>query len=145
MKKENSRAAVAFLVGFIFAIGLGLAGMTQPQKVIGFLDLAQWDPSLIFVMVGAILVHALAYLLVKNQKSPLLDSAWHVPKSREITPRLLIGSALFGIGWGLGGLCPGPAIVSLATGQVRIFTFVLAMLIGMWVFNKIERLLPISK
>ncbi len=144
-EKSRARAAVAYLVGFVFAIGLGLAGMTQPQKVIGFLDVMNWDPSLIFVMVGAIIVHSLAYVFIKNKKSPLLDAAWHVPKSKEITPRLIMGSALFGIGWGLGGLCLGPAIVSLGSGQQSIFAFVLAMLLGMWVFNKVEKALPFKK
>lgn len=136
---------VAFFVGFIFAIGLAVSGMTQPQKVISFLDPWNWDPSLLFVMVGAIAVHALSYPLVKKRSSPLLDTKWHVPTRNDLTTRLVLGSALFGIGWGLGGFCPGPGVSSLAAGDVRVFAFVGAMIGGMLLFKKTERYLRLAE
>lgn len=132
------QAVVAFFVGVIFAVGLGISGMTQPQKVIGFLDLANWDPSLMFVMVGAIAVHGFLYPLVRRRRTPLLDTKWHVPTRNDITPELLIGSAIFGIGWGLGGFCPGPGVTSLASGDARAFAFVGSMLVGMLVFQRAQ-------
>lgn len=134
----NKRNAVSFFVGFLFSLGLTLSGMTQPQKVIGFLDLHAWDPSLLFVMLGAVGVHILAYPLIRRRSSPLLDTKWHVPTRKDITPRLVLGSALFGIGWGLGGLCPGPALTSIATGDLRIILFVGAMIVGMLLFKRTE-------
>jgi len=130
-------------VGFLFGIGLGIAGMTQPQKVIGFLDIQNWDPTLIFVMIGAVGMHMLTYPLVRQRRSPFLDTQWHVPTRKDITPRLLVGSALFGIGWGLGGYCPGPALTSLASGEVRTIAFVAAMFAGMWLFLKTGKHLPL--
>lgn len=135
------QAQGAFIVGMIFAIGLGLSGMTQPQKVIGFLDLAHWDPSLLFVMVGAIGVHAILYPIIRKRPTPLLDTKWHIPTRTEITPRLMIGAAIFGIGWGLGGFCPGPAVTAMASGQARPILFVLALLVGMVIFSKVDRLI----
>lgn len=134
----SKRNAVSFFVGFLFSLGLTLSGMTQPQKVIGFLDLHAWDPSLLFVMLGAVGVHILAYPLIRRRSSPLLDTKWHVPTRKDITPRLVLGSALFGIGWGLGGLCPGPALTSIATGDLRIILFVGAMIVGMLLFKRTE-------
>lgn len=133
--KQN---AISFTVGLIFAIGLAISGMTQPQKVIGFLNPWDWDPSLLFVMLGAIGVHLLSYPLVRRRPSPLLDTKWHVPTRKDITTRLILGSALFGIGWGLAGFCPGPALTSLASGDVRSFLFVGAMILGMVLFRKTE-------
>ncbi len=130
--------AVSFAVGLLFAIGLAISGMTQPQKIIDFLDPFNWDPSLMFVMLGAVGVHALSYPLVKRRSSPLLDTKWHVPTRKDVTSRLLLGSALFGIGWGLGGFCPGPGLASIASGDIRSVAFVGAMLIGMLVFMKTE-------
>lgn len=139
MKSNRSQQnATSFAVGFLFAIGLALSGMTQPQKVIGFLNPWNWDPSLLFVMVGAIGVHALTYPLIRKRSSPLLDTKWHVPHRNDLTPRLVIGSALFGMGWGLGGFCPGPGLTSLATGDLRVFAFVAAMIVGMLAFKKSE-------
>ncbi len=136
----------ALVVGFIFAIGLGISGMTQPQKVVGFLDLfGNWDPSLIFVMAGAILVHFVTYRLIRKRSSPLLTVDWHVPTKKEITPALVTGSVLFGIGWGLGGYCPGPAVTSLASFEAKPFIFVFSMLAGMWVFKLIDKKLKIQK
>lgn len=128
--------SVSFLVGLIFAIGLALSGMTQPQKIIDFLNPWNWDPSLLFVMMGAVGVHALSYPLVRRRSSPLLDTQWHIPTRKDLTPRLIIGSMLFGIGWGLGGYCPGPGMASLTSGDVRSVAFVGAMIVGMLLFKQ---------
>lgn len=141
---KNALAALA--VGFIFAIGLGLSGMTQPQKVIGFLDLfGNWDPSLIFVMAGAIAVHFVTYRLIRKRQSPLLSTDWHVPTKKEITPALIIGAFIFGVGWALGGYCPGPAITSLASFDKTPFVFVISMLVGMILFRQIDKKLNLQK
>jgi len=138
------QSIVTFTVGFIFAIGLGVARMTQPQKVIAFLNVQNWDPSLLFVMVGAIATHALFYPMIRRRHSPLFDTKWHLPTRQDITPRLILGSALFGIGWGIGGYCPGPALTSLASGDRQTIAFVAAMLAGMWVFQKTAKYLPLK-
>jgi uncharacterized membrane protein YedE/YeeE len=136
----------ALVVGFVFAIGLGISGMTQPQKVVGFLDLfGNWDPSLIFVMVGGIIVHFATYKLIRKRKSPLLSTDWHVPTKKEITPALVTGSLLFGIGWGLGGFCPGPAVTSLASFESKPLIFVFSMLVGMFLFRLVDKKLNIKK
>ncbi len=129
----------ALVVGFIFSVGLGISGMTQPQKVFGFLDIfGNWDPSLIFVMIGAIIVHFIAFRIIKKNQKPLFSNHWHVPTKNEITPALIIGSTLFGIGWGLGGYCPGPAIVSLASSEIRPIIFVISMICGMYLFKILD-------
>ena len=129
-----------FLVGLLFCIGLILAGMTDPSKVIGFLDLAgAWDPSLAFVMGGAILVGFGAFALAKRRATNFLGGAMHLPTSRAIDGRLVVGSLIFGAGWGLAGFCPGPAIVSLGAGNAKAAVFVLAMLAGMGVYELAER------
>lgn len=136
----------SLVVGFVFAIGLGISGMTQPQKVVGFLDLfGNWDPSLIFVMVGGIIVHFVTYKLIRKRKSPLLSTDWHVPTKKEITPALATGSLLFGIGWGLGGFCPGPAVTSLASFETKPFIFVMSMIVGMFLFRLVDKKLNIKK
>ncbi len=136
----------AFIVGFIFAIGLGVSGMTQPAKVVGFLDLfGAWDPSLIFVMVGAIAVHFVTYRFIRRRASPLLVSEWHVPTKKELTPSLMIGSILFGIGWGLGGFCPGPAMTALASFETRPLIFVISMLAGMFLFRVFDQKIKFRK
>lgn len=141
---KNGLAALA--VGFIFALGLGISGMTQPQKVIGFLDLfGQWDPSLIFVMVGGIIVHFLTYKLIRKRTSPLLSTQWHVPTKKDITPALLIGSFIFGVGWALGGFCPGPAVTSLASFEKTPLIFVISMVVGMYLFKLLDSKLKIQK
>ena len=129
-----------FVVGLVFGLGLLLSGMTDPGKVLGFLDLfGQWDPSLAFVMGGAILVGFFAFALAKKRTSNFLGGALSLPKSTVIDKRLVIGSLLFGAGWGLAGFCPGPALVSMAAGQEKALIFVAAMLIGMVGFEMIER------
>ena len=130
-----SRLIAAFIGGFIFALGLGLSGMTDANKVIGFLNLAgDWDPSLAFVMVGAIGVHLSLFRLIARRPSPLFSDTFHLPTRRDITSRLVVGAGLFGIGWGLGGFCPGPGIVSLAGGSSAVI-FVIFMLIGMLTYK----------
>lgn len=139
-------AIAALVVGFVFAIGLGLSGMTQPQKVIGFLDLfGQWDPSLIFVMVGAIVVHFITFKVIRKRNSPLFSSQWHVPTKKEITPALMIGAFIFGVGWALGGFCPGPAITSMASFDKTPFVFVISMLVGMVLFRQVDKKLKLQK
>lgn len=125
-------ALAAFGAGVVFALGLALGGMTQPSKVVGFLDFfGDWDASLMFVMGGAIGVHAVAHRLTMRRASPLLDAAFHVPRRKDFTPQLVIGSALFGAGWGLGGFCPGPGITALPTLGAEALAFVGAMVAGM--------------
>lgn len=129
----------AFAVGLLFGLGLLLSGMTDPGKVQGFLDLAgAWDPSLAFVMGGAILVAVGAYAVARRRTQSFLGGAMHLPTARQIDRRLVIGSLAFGVGWGLAGFCPGPGLVSLATGEVKAVVFVLAMLAGMAAFEWLE-------
>lgn len=136
----------AFAVGFLFALGLGISGMTQPQKVVGFLNLfGEWDPSLMFVMGGAIGVHFFTYKFIRRRKSPLFSTEWHVPTKNEITPALILGSILFGVGWGLGGFCPGPALASLGSFELRPLIFVLSMLVGMVLFKAVDKKFKINK
>ena len=129
-----------FFVGLLFGLGLLLSGMTDPAKVLGFLDLfGNWDPSLAFVMGGAILVGFFAFALARKRTTNLLGGALHLPKSTQIDKRLLIGGLTFGAGWGLAGFCPGPGVVSMASGEVKAAVFVAAMLAGMVIFEVIER------
>ena len=134
---------VSFLVGLLFALGLGISGMTDAGKVIGFLDLSgDWDPSLAFVMVGAIAVHMVFYRFVLRRERPLFSSAFYVPSRQDIDARLIAGAALFGVGWGLGGYCPGPGLVSSVSLVTEAVVFVVAMLGGMVSFHLVGRLLP---
>lgn len=143
--KVGRQNIISITVGFIFAIGLAVAGMTQPERIINFLNPWDWDPSLLFVMIGAVGVHTIAYPLVRRRASPLLDTKWHVPTRRDVTGRLIIGSALFGIGWGLGGFCPGPGVTSLASLDLRAVLFVGAMLVGMILFKLTEPYLKLKE
>ena len=130
----------SLLAGLVFGLGLIVSGMANPAKVLGFLDLAgAWDPSLAFVMVGAIGVAAIAFRVARGRSSTLLGTAMKLPTSRTIDKRLLGGSLLFGIGWGVAGFCPGPALVALGMGEMKAVVFVLAMLVGMGLFEGIER------
>ena len=125
-----------FLVGLLFGLGLILSGMTDPGKVLGFLDIAGiWDPSLALVMGGAIAVGFFAFAMAKKRTVNFLGGALHLPKSNQIDKPLVIGAMMFGAGWGLAGFCPGPAIVSLASGQIKAAMFVVFMLVGMQVFE----------
>jgi len=123
-----------FFCGWLFAVGLGVAGMTQPEKIIGFLDVAgAWDPSLLFVMGGAVSLGLASFPWVLRRPSPVLEESFALPKNAAIDARLLAGAGLFGIGWGLSGYCPGPALASLVTGNVSVLVFVAAMLAGLWI------------
>ena len=130
---------IAFVVGLIFAFGIGVSGMTQSQVVRGFLDVSgDWNYSLIGVMAGAILVHSTLYFFIRKRSSPLLDSHFHLPTRKDLDKRLIIGAAMFGLGWGWVGICPGPGIVTLISGNPNIIIFVLFMLFGMRIFKLIE-------
>ncbi|WP_413578065.1 DUF6691 family protein [Bdellovibrio sp. HCB290] len=127
-------------VGFLFAVGLAISGMTQPKKILDFLTFgAGWDPSLLFVMIGAVPVHMITYRLVRGRKAPVLDSQFFLPKTTEITKPLMVGSVIFGLGWGLGGYCPGPGLVSLGSGSVTAIVFVFSMMSGMLIYRMYER------
>lgn len=122
----------ALLTGALFGGGLALSDMINPARVLGFLDVAgAWDPTLAFVMAGAVVAAAIGYVISKRMGRPLLEQTFHVPDNRIIDRRLLGGAALFGIGWGLVGLCPGPAVADLALAQWQPWVFVIAMLAGM--------------
>lgn len=130
----------SLLAGLVFGLGLIVSGMANPAKVLGFLDLAgAWDPSLAFVMAGAIAVSALAFALAKTRTVSWLGAAMTLPGSRDIDRRLVIGSVLFGIGWGVAGFCPGPGLVALGMGEIKALVFVAAMLLGMALFEWVER------
>jgi uncharacterized membrane protein YedE/YeeE len=135
-----------FLVGLLFGLGLILSGMTDPGKVLGFLDIAGiWDPSLALVMGGAIAVGFFAFAIAKKRTVNFLGGALHLPKGNEIDKPLVIGAMMFGAGWGLAGFCPGPAFVSLASGQIKAAMFVVFMLVGMQVFEVWNRQTSPSK
>lgn len=130
----------ALMVGLVFGLGLILSGMTDPAKVLGFLDLAgSWDPSLGFVMGGAILVGAIAFGFASRRERSLLGEPMRLPTATRIDRRLVLGSLAFGAGWGLAGYCPGPALASLATGGIKPLVFSAAMLAGMAIFELLER------
>lgn len=134
------QVAMAFVTGLIFGLGLILSGMTNPAKVLGFLDITgAWDPSLAFVMGGAVLVAAIAFRLVRGRSTAWLGDPLRLPTARDIDRRLVLGSMTFGIGWGLAGFCPGPALASLAAGGGKPLIFVAAMLAGMAIFEIADR------
>ncbi len=134
------RAANAFFVGLVFGLGLIVSGMTNPAKVLGFLDLAGvWDPSLALVMVGAILLGSCGFAIAKNRQHSLLGAPMQLPSATRLDKRLVLGSLAFGVGWGIAGFCPGPAIVSAAAGQPKAWLFVVAMICGMTLFSILER------
>ncbi|MFJ9449268.1 DUF6691 family protein [Herbaspirillum sp. NPDC101397] len=134
-------AVSALFAGLLFGLGLMVSGMVDPAKVLGFLDLfGAWDPSLIFVMVGAILLSAPAFFLARRRRRSMLGLPVQIPAAAAITVRLIAGSAVFGIGWGLAGFCPGPALVSAAAGYPKAIGFVAAMIAGMLVFDQLERI-----
>lgn len=129
----------AFFSGLIFGLGLLLAGMTNPAKVLAFLDLAgAWDPSLALVMAGAIAVAVIPLQWVRKNRLSLLGARMQLPVKREMDARLIGGSLVFGVGWGIAGICPGPAVAILLTGHWKILIFILAMLAGMYVFSALE-------
>lgn len=133
-------ALAAFAAGLVFGLGLIVSGMTNPAKVIGFLDIAgAWDPSLAFVMAGAIAVGFLAFAVARKRTTTFLGGALQLPQARDIDTRLVGGAIVFGIGWGLAGFCPGPALVAFGGGQDKAAVFVVAMLAGMLLFTLAER------
>ena len=133
-------AFFGFIAGLLFGLGLILSGMANPGKVLGFLDLAgRWDPSLALVMAGAIAVSAPAFALAKRRTSTFLDMPLPPSPSRKINVRLVLGSLVFGVGWGLAGFCPGPALVVLGTGNPKAVAFVAAMIVGMGLFELLEK------
>ena len=130
----------SLLAGLVFGVGLILSGMANPAKVLGFLDLAGWwDPSLAFVMGGAVLVGSVAFFIAAKRTRSLLGAEMKLPTASRIGRRLVVGSTLFGIGWGVAGFCPGPALVALGMGETKAVVFVAAMLAGMGVFELLER------
>ena len=132
------RLAVAFACGALFALGLAISGMTHPTKVLAFLDFTgAWDPSLALVMGGGVLVNVLLFRVALRRGTPLLGGAFALPDRRAIDARLVGGAALFGVGWGLGGFCPGPAIVSVAGGAAPVILFVVAMLVGIALHDRL--------
>jgi uncharacterized membrane protein YedE/YeeE len=130
------RTFVAFVAGLVFGLGLLLSGMADPAKVLGFLDLAgAWDPSLMFVMGGAVGVGVVAFAVARRRPRSLLGEPMQLPTKTRLDRRLVAGAALFGAGWGLAGFCPGPAIVALGLGEAKAVVFVAAMLAGMGLFE----------
>lgn len=129
---------VVIVAGVLFAAGLAVGGMTDPSKVVGFLDLfGDWDPSLAFVMGGAVGLNLLTFRYILRRPNPLLAPAFSLPSRTQIDARLLFGAALFGVGWGIAGLCPGPAVVSLATGSLKVLGFFGAMAVGALVHDRV--------
>lgn len=121
-----------YAIGVLFGWGLIISGMSNPQKILGFLDLTgNWDPSLMFVMLGAVLIGLAGFYVVSNRTEAFFGGALHIPTRRDITKPLLIGSLIFGAGWGVAGFCPGPALVALGAGHLKALVFVIAMFAGM--------------
>ena len=136
MAKSN---IASFIFGIFFSIGLGISGMTQPQKVIGFLDIfGEWNPSLAFVMGGAVFSYLALQLFIQRKFSiPILGGSFQIPSRKDLDRSLIIGALLFGSGWGLGGYCPGPAITSLGSGSLNALLFVVAMGVGMLLADRV--------
>jgi uncharacterized membrane protein YedE/YeeE len=130
----------ALFCGCLFGIGLAVSQMINPQKVLGFLDVAgHWDPSLALVMAGALLTAGVLQIIILRRPAPLLEPDFHNPKITEIDKNLIAGAAIFGIGWGLSGFCPGPAISALSSGIPESYVFGIAMFAGMWLFRILHR------
>ena len=146
IQKNHILHVVEFIVGLLFGVGLMLSGMTDPSKVIGFLDLfGSWDPSLALVMGGAIMVGVFAFTFAKKRTTTFLGGVLRFPTNTDIDKKLVIGSLMFGAGWGLAGFCPGPALVSMADGQPKALVFVLAMLVGMLGFELMDRFVHVPR
>ena len=124
---------ISLVSGIVFGVGLVISEMINPEKVLGFLDLfGNWDPSLAFVMIGALIISSPLFYIIKNKEKPLFAEKFNYSNNKEVNNRLIVGSALFGAGWGLGGLCPGPAISSIALININSITFVFAMFFGFY-------------
>lgn len=129
----------SFVAGLVFAVGLGLSGMMNPEKVQGFLDLAgKWDPSLALVMGGAVTITFILFPIIFKRKKPVFESSFAVPSNKKIDKSLITGAVLFGAGWGIGGFCPGPAIASIGSFNPNILLFVISMLTGFVIQQKIS-------
>lgn len=140
MTNRISQGAVALGAGAVFGIGLSLSGMLDPARVQGFLDVfGAWDPSLAFVLGGAVAVAMIGMTLMRRMVRPMLDTVFHLPTATKIDARLVTGSAIFGVGWGLAGLCPGPALSALSLGLMPVVAFVVAMVIGMVVHDRLAQ------
>ena len=136
MKREVAKALAALASGIVFGAGLALSRMTDPNKILAFLNLAgSWDPSLLFVMGGALTVAAIGYRVAIGTE-PVFDLQFHLPAVVHVDRRLITGAAIFGIGWGLGGFCPGPAVVALGSGAGNVLAFVVALIAGGWATNR---------
>lgn len=134
------RIVIAYLSGLVFGVGIAVSGMINPAKVLNFFDIAgSWDPSLMFVMGGALAVALPGYHFVLRRPAPATDSRFHLPTKTTIDARLLGGSAVFGVGWGIAGFCPGGALPALGTGRMEVFAFVVALLFGMLIARGIEK------
>ena len=135
-----AKTASAFAVGLLFGLGLLVSGMADPAKVLAFLDVTgRWDPSLAVVMAGAVAVSATGYFVARRRGRPLLASRLEIPTRRDLDPRLIAGAAVFGLGWGLAGLCPGPALTLLTVAPAQAVSFVVAMVAGMLLFRLVPR------
>lgn len=133
------KIVLALLSGLLFGFGLSLGGMTQPAVVLGFLDIfGQWNPRLVFVMAGAVLTTAIGYRIVLRRSRPLLANQFQLPASRRADARLIGGAVVFGIGWGIGGYCPGPALASLGGGAVPLMVLVACMVAGWWLASRLS-------
>jgi hypothetical protein len=135
--KDHFSLFSQYAIGVLFGLGLIISGMSNPQKILGFLDLAgNWDPSLLFVMLGAILVGLAGFYVLSKRTETFFGGAIDIPTRRDITKPLMIGSLIFGAGWGIAGFCPGPALVALGAGHLKALVFVIAMLVGMEISDR---------
>ncbi|MBZ8117749.1 YeeE/YedE family protein [Roseovarius sp. LXJ103] len=133
------RLILTYFIGLIFGVGIAVSGMANPAKVINFFDVAgTWDPSLAFVMGGALIVTALGYRFVLKRPAPMMSASFQLPTRRDLDPMLICGSALFGIGWGIAGFCPGGALPALGTGHSQVFIFVAALIVGICVAKVLQ-------
>lgn len=138
MRHATARNASALAAGLLFGLGLAVSQMVNPEKVLGFLDVAgNWDPSLALVMGGAVGAAMLAFRFVLKRKQPLFDGEFHLPRLTKVDLRLLVGSAIFGVGWGIGGYCPGPGIAALSAGSVEALVFVAGMTLGSFLYRRL--------
>jgi len=134
----GAKNASALAAGLLFGLGLAISQMVNPEKVLDFLDVSgNWDPSLALVMAGAVGVAMLAFRFVLKRKQPLFDDDFHLPRLTKVDRRLLVGSAIFGLGWGIGGYCPGPGIAALSAGSVEALVFVAGMALGSFLYRRL--------
>jgi uncharacterized protein len=135
-----AQTAAAFAVGIIFAFGLAVSEMINPARVLGFLDVAgRWDPTLLLVMAGALAVTMPIFPVILRRSKPLLAAQFSLPMKTQVDPPLILGAVIFGVGWGLAGLCPGPALAALASGSPEVIVFVIAMILGQWLASRFEQ------